>query len=71
MHRQWGWLWHSATRKFKRHPKRRPNLSSGPQKVFVQVEIDNETKIIVVQPKTYEYLLNGNSDEKISDQSKF
>lgn len=57
IHGQWGWLWNSATRKFRNPPKHRINLSHGPQKIIVQVKDKEVIKVLAVEPKTYQYLL--------------
>ncbi|XP_077292315.1 nucleosome-remodeling factor subunit NURF301 E(bx) [Arctopsyche grandis] len=68
IHGQWGWLWHTATRKFRRYPNYKTGLSSGPQKIFAQVQIENAIKIICVQPKTYDFLSKENTDDDFFDQ---
>lgn len=65
IHGQWGWLWNSTTRKFKKHnttPKL--NLSNGPAKIAVRVREGNTIKVLAVEPKTYEYLISDKTVNK-------
>lgn len=72
IHGQWGWLWNSATRKFKKHnanPK--PNLYNGPAKIAVRVREGSIIKVLAVEPKTYEYLLsNDTADKEVLEKCK-
>lgn len=64
IHGQWGWLWNSATRKYKKHNFTiKPTLSNGPTKIAVRVREGNVTKILAVEPKTYEYLISNENNE--------
>ncbi|XP_060810725.1 nucleosome-remodeling factor subunit NURF301 [Amyelois transitella] len=65
IHGQWGWLWNSATRKFKKHNASfKPNLLNGPAKIAVRVREGNTIKILAVEPKTYEYLISNKTEDK-------
>ncbi|KPJ15071.1 hypothetical protein RR48_09098 [Papilio machaon] len=66
IHGQWGWLWNSSTRKFKKHnanPKQ--TLLNGPAKMAVRVREGNTIKVLAVEPKTYEYLTSDATDEDV------
>ncbi|XP_026495038.2 nucleosome-remodeling factor subunit NURF301 [Vanessa tameamea] len=65
IHGQWGWLWNSATRKFKKHNSN-PKLSlyNGPAKIAVRVREGSIIKVLAVEPKTYEYLTSNETEEK-------
>ncbi|XP_072944153.1 nucleosome-remodeling factor subunit NURF301 [Epargyreus clarus] len=65
VHGQWGWLWNSTTRKFKKYnanPK--ISLSDGPAKVAVRVRDGSIIKVLAVEPKTYEYLTSNDTADK-------
>ncbi|CAG9783721.1 unnamed protein product [Diatraea saccharalis] len=62
IHGQWGWLWNSSTRKFKKHNTvTKPNISCGPAKIAVRVREGNVIKVLAVEPKTYEYLMSNDT----------
>ncbi|KAI5633082.1 PHD-finger domain-containing protein [Phthorimaea operculella] len=65
IHGQWGWLWNSGTRKFKKHvATTKPSLSNGPAKIAIRVREGTTIKVLAVEPKTYEYLMSSDSDDK-------
>ncbi|XP_061383431.1 nucleosome-remodeling factor subunit NURF301 isoform X4 [Danaus plexippus] len=65
IHGQWGWLWNSATRKFKKHTSFKLNLYNGPAKIAVRVREGSIIKVLAVEPKTYEYLTNESADKDV------
>lgn len=72
IHGQWGWLWNSTTRKFKKHnanPK--STLLNGPAKMAVRVREGNTIKVLAVEPKTYEYLTSDTTDEDVLQKCEF
>ncbi|KAJ9598490.1 hypothetical protein L9F63_010810, partial [Diploptera punctata] len=58
IHGQWGWLWLSASRRFKIQDCHKMGLRAGPQKIMVQVKDDKTIKVLAVDPNTYKYLIN-------------
>lgn len=72
IHGQWGWLWTSATRKFKKHNlNSKLSLSHGPAKITVRVREGNVIKVLAVEPKTYEYLTsNDHADKDVMSKCK-
>ncbi|XP_049867331.1 nucleosome-remodeling factor subunit NURF301 [Pectinophora gossypiella] len=69
IHGQWGWLWNSATRKFKKYNgTSKPTLSSGPAKIAVRVREGSVIKVLAVEPKTYEYLSNESADKEVLEK---
>ncbi|CAH2074013.1 unnamed protein product, partial [Iphiclides podalirius] len=70
IHGQWGWLWNSSTRKFKKHhTNHKLNLLNGPAKMAVRVREGNTIKVLAVEPKTYEYLTsNDTADEDVLEK---
>nr|XP_034840271.1 nucleosome-remodeling factor subunit NURF301 [Maniola hyperantus] len=65
IHGQWGWLWNSATRKFKKHNANlKLGLCHGPAKITVRVREGNIMKVLAVEPKTYEYLTSTDYADK-------
>ncbi|KAL4705133.1 hypothetical protein ACJJTC_018704 [Scirpophaga incertulas] len=65
IHGQWGWLWNSSTRKYKKQSySNKSTLSNGPAKITVRVREDTVIKVLAVEPKTYEYLMSNGSTEK-------
>ncbi|XP_059054430.1 nucleosome-remodeling factor subunit NURF301 [Achroia grisella] len=69
IHGQWGWLWNSTTRKYKKHnmtPKL--NLNKGPAKIAVRVREGSTIKVLAVEPKTYEYLISDKTDKDVLDK---
>ncbi|XP_045520009.1 nucleosome-remodeling factor subunit NURF301 isoform X1 [Pieris brassicae] len=67
IHGQWGWLWNSSTRKFKKRFKsNKLGLSNGPAKIAVRVREGSIIKVLAVEPKTYDYLTSdGSTDENV------
>ncbi|XP_041977903.1 nucleosome-remodeling factor subunit NURF301 [Aricia agestis] len=64
IHGQWGWLWNSATRKYKKHTtNQKLGLSHGPAKIAVRVREGSIIKVLAVEPKTYEYLNSSQNDD--------
>lgn len=65
IHGQWGWLWNSSTRKFKKQFKTvKLDLSNGPAKIAVRVREGSIIKVLAVEPKTYEYLTSDGSNDQ-------
>lgn len=64
IHGQWGWLWNSSTRKHKKHSNAKPCLYSGPAKIAVRVREGNVIKVLAVEPKTYDYLISNEGENK-------
>ncbi|XP_068630011.1 nucleosome-remodeling factor subunit NURF301 isoform X2 [Battus philenor] len=65
IHGQWGWLWNSSTRKFKKHnATNKLTLLNGPAKMAVRVREGNTIKVLAVEPKTYDYLTSNDSTEE-------
>ncbi|CAH2086513.1 unnamed protein product [Euphydryas editha] len=65
VHGQWGWLWNSATRKFKKHnTNSKLNLCNGPAKIAVRVREGSVIKVLAVEPKTYAYLTSNETVDK-------
>ncbi|KAJ2952773.1 hypothetical protein O0L34_g7133 [Tuta absoluta] len=65
IHGQWGWLWNSGTRKFKKHATTgKLGLSNGPAKIAIRVREGTTIKVLAVEPKTYEYLMSSDADDK-------
>ncbi|CAK1552071.1 unnamed protein product [Leptosia nina] len=67
IHGQWGWLWNSSTRKFKKlYKNMKLSLSNGPAKIAVRVREGSIIKVLAVEPKTYEYLIaDGPTDQAV------
>lgn len=65
VHGQWGWLWNSTTRKYKKHnTNTKTALCNGPAKMAVRVREGNIIKVLAVEPKTYEYLISNDVDNR-------
>ncbi|CAB3236349.1 unnamed protein product [Arctia plantaginis] len=64
IHGQWGWLWNSSTRKFKKHITAKFSLFNGPAKIAVRVREGNVIKVLAVEPKTYDYLISNEGENK-------
>ncbi|XP_063972664.1 nucleosome-remodeling factor subunit NURF301 isoform X2 [Diachasmimorpha longicaudata] len=70
VHGQWGWLWISASRRFKSDVKLK---SLGPQKIMVQIRDSGGIKILAVDPPTYDFLMQeylGPKKEPIDEDIK-
>ena len=57
VHGQWGWLWISASRRFKA-VSNKIGLKPGPQKIMLQIRDQDGIKILALDPPTYEFLVN-------------
>ncbi|KAK0170901.1 hypothetical protein PV328_008686 [Microctonus aethiopoides] len=57
VHGQWGWLWISASRRYKAVDNTKLGLKAGAQKVMVQIRDQGGIKILALDPPTYEFLL--------------
>ncbi|KAJ8725630.1 hypothetical protein PYW08_003813 [Mythimna loreyi] len=64
IHGQWGWLWNSSTRKYKKHGTAKACLLNGPAKIAVRVNEGNTIKVLAVEPKTYDYLISKEGENK-------
>lgn len=64
IHGQWGWLWNSSTRKYKKHGVTKASLMSGPAKIAVRVREGSIIKVLAVEPKTYDYLISNEGENK-------
>lgn len=68
VHGQGGWLWVSASRRYRFSDMRKLGLRTGPQKIMVQIRDQGGIKILALDPPTYEFLIKeycSNPDEKI------
>ncbi|XP_050664238.1 nucleosome-remodeling factor subunit NURF301 isoform X2 [Leptidea sinapis] len=64
IHGQWGWLWNSITRKWKKlNTSNKLSLCNGPAKIAVRVREGNTIKVLAVEPKTYEYLTSNDTND--------
>ncbi|XP_014598172.1 PREDICTED: nucleosome-remodeling factor subunit NURF301 isoform X1 [Polistes canadensis] len=69
VHGQGGWLWVSASRRYRFSDMRKLGLRTGPQKIMVQIRDQEGLKILALDPPTYEFLIKeycSNLDEKIN-----
>lgn len=57
VHGQWGWLWLSASRRYRSPNVTKPGLKYGPQKIMVQIRDQGGVKILALDPPTYEFLI--------------
>lgn len=64
IHGQWGWLWNSSTRKYKKHINAKACLLNGPAKIAVRVREGSIIKVLAVEPKTYDYLISNEGENK-------
>ncbi|XP_035437164.2 nucleosome-remodeling factor subunit NURF301 isoform X1 [Spodoptera frugiperda] len=64
IHGQWGWLWNSSTRKYKKHVTAKACLLNGPAKIAVRVREGSIIKVLAVEPKTYDYLISKEGENK-------
>lgn len=73
IHGQWGWLWNSATRKYKKYnANHKATLLDGPAKITVRVKEGNIVKVLAVEPKTYDYLMsNDSSNTEVLEKRKY
>lgn len=82
VHGQWGWLWISASRRYKCINMYKIGLHAGPQKMMLQIKDQAGMKILAIDPLTYKYLMkeyggqkevkneNGVKEEKKEDDEK-
>ncbi|XP_012232371.1 nucleosome-remodeling factor subunit NURF301 isoform X2 [Linepithema humile] len=57
VHGQGGWLWVSASRRYRFSEMAKLGLRAGPQKIMVQIRDQGGLKILAVDPPTYEFLV--------------
>ncbi|KAK2580560.1 hypothetical protein KPH14_007689 [Odynerus spinipes] len=57
VHGQGGWLWVSASRRYRFSDMRKLGLRIGPQKIMVQIRDQGGIKILALDPPTYEFLI--------------
>ncbi|XP_047346621.1 nucleosome-remodeling factor subunit NURF301 isoform X1 [Vespa velutina] len=57
VHGQGGWLWVSASRRYRFSNMRKLGLRTGPQKIMVQIRDQGGIKILALDPPTYEFLI--------------
>ncbi|XP_054008049.1 nucleosome-remodeling factor subunit NURF301 isoform X1 [Hylaeus anthracinus] len=79
VHGQGGWLWVSASRRYKSSDMSKLGLRSGPQKIMVQIKDQEGLKILALDPPTYEFLIKeycpskreeNNVDVKVKQEIK-
>ncbi|CAG2064233.1 unnamed protein product, partial [Timema podura] len=70
VHGQWGWLWLSASRRYRLLDCRRCGLRAGPEKMMAQVKDNSGIKVIAVDPSTYKFLQKKSSDEDTEEKHK-
>ncbi|XP_072747484.1 LOW QUALITY PROTEIN: nucleosome-remodeling factor subunit NURF301 [Anoplolepis gracilipes] len=57
LHGQGGWLWISASRRYRFSEVTKLGLRAGPQKIMVQIRDQGGLKILALDPPTYEFLI--------------
>lgn len=57
VHGQGGWLWVSASRRYRYSEMSKHGLRAGPQKIMVQIRDQAGIKILALDPSTYELLM--------------
>ncbi|XP_026669711.1 nucleosome-remodeling factor subunit NURF301 isoform X4 [Ceratina calcarata] len=57
VHGQGGWLWISASRRYRFADMSKLGLRNGPQKIMVQIKDQEGLKILALDPPTYEFLM--------------
>ncbi|KAG7208953.1 hypothetical protein KM043_015126 [Ampulex compressa] len=57
VHGQGGWLWISASRRYRSADMTKLGLRMGPQKIMVQIRDQGGIKILALDPPTYEFLI--------------
>ncbi|KMQ97122.1 nucleosome-remodeling factor subunit nurf301 [Lasius niger] len=57
LHGQGGWLWVSASRRYRFSEMTKLGLRAGPQKIMVQIRDQGGLKILALDPPTYEFLI--------------
>ncbi|XP_034937972.1 nucleosome-remodeling factor subunit NURF301 isoform X2 [Chelonus insularis] len=68
VHGQWGWLWISASRRYKSGDTSKVGLRAGPQKIMVQIRDQQGIKILALDPPTYEFLVQEYCESKAVKQ---
>ncbi|CAD6241102.1 GSCOCG00009137001-RA-CDS [Cotesia congregata] len=70
VHGQWGWLWISASRRYKCGDASKCGLKGGPQKIMVQIRDVSGLKILALDPPTYDYLMqvHGLSPKEVKQE---
>ncbi|XP_031848363.1 nucleosome-remodeling factor subunit NURF301 E(bx) isoform X6 [Nomia melanderi] len=69
IHGQGGWLWVSASRRYKFSDMTKLGLRMGPQKVMVQIRDQEGLKILALDPPTYEFLIKEYCPSKKEDNN--
>ncbi|XP_014482955.1 PREDICTED: nucleosome-remodeling factor subunit NURF301 isoform X2 [Dinoponera quadriceps] len=57
VHGQGGWLWVSASRRYRYSEMSKHGLRAGPQKIMVQIRDQTGVKMLALDPSTYEFLM--------------
>ncbi|XP_006608523.1 nucleosome-remodeling factor subunit NURF301 isoform X2 [Apis dorsata] len=57
VHGQGGWLWVSASRRYRYSDMSKLGLRIGPQKIMVQIKDQEGLKILALDPPTYDFLI--------------
>ncbi|XP_024944598.1 nucleosome-remodeling factor subunit NURF301 isoform X2 [Cephus cinctus] len=73
VHGQWGWLWVSASRRYKVADMNKMGLRAGPQKIMVQIRDQGGLKILALDPPTYDFLIQeycGTKDVEKKEDKK-
>lgn len=61
VHGQGGWLWISASRRYRFSDMTKYGLRAGPQKIMVQIRDQAGVKILALDPSTYDFLVREHS----------
>ncbi|XP_032667402.1 nucleosome-remodeling factor subunit NURF301 isoform X2 [Odontomachus brunneus] len=64
VHGQGGWLWVSASRRYRYSEMAKHGLRVGPQKIMVQIRDQVGVKILALDPSTHEFLMQEHSPPK-------
>lgn len=67
VHGQGGWLWVSASRRYRFSEMNKLGLRAGPQKITVQIKDQGGLKILALDPPTYEFLIKQYCAPKIEN----
>ncbi|CAL7947538.1 unnamed protein product [Xylocopa violacea] len=67
VHGQGGWLWVSASRRYRFSDMSKLGLRMGPQKIMVQIKDQEGLKILALDPPTYEFLIKEYCTPKKED----
>ncbi|XP_046745032.1 nucleosome-remodeling factor subunit NURF301 isoform X7 [Diprion similis] len=70
VHGQWGWLWLSASRRYRSANLTKAGLRAGPQKIMVQIRDQGGIKILALDPPTYEFLIKEYCEPKVLNDVK-